>query len=157
MEILSYLIPRKDSTFTLPNITFEQCFEIIQGLKSSNSVGYDSLNSKIIKIIGDIITPYLTHLINCSINEGKFPKALKISRILPLVKPNKNPTKLSSLRPISNLHIFDKCMEEWIRSNLIAYLNQYNILHPNHHGGLSNCSTITAKAQIEHIVYVSLF
>ena len=149
IEILSKLIPRCNDTFNLPFITIEQTKKIIRKLKNSNSTGFDRTNSRIIKKLCDDIAPHITHLINCIIRTKKYPNIFKITRMLPLSKPGKDTCMIDSFRPINNLVILEKIVEEWIKESLIEFLETNNILSKNHHGGRAAHSTITAKTQID--------
>ena len=69
--------------------------------------------------------------------------------MLPLSKPGKDTCMIDSFRPINNLVILEKIVEEWIKESLIEFLETNNILSKNHHGGRAAHSTITAKTQID--------
>ena len=92
----------------------------------------------------------MVHLVNAIILTGKFPKILKLSRISPLNKPDKDPNLLSSYRPINNLSSVEKVIETYILSHLIPFLNTNNIIDDNHHGGRAKHATTSALAQISH-------
>ena len=47
LEILKKLKPRNENNFNIPYITIYQAKNYIKELKSSNSTGYDNINSKI--------------------------------------------------------------------------------------------------------------
>ena len=118
-------------------------------LKNSNTAGYDKKTSRILKMGSPIISILLTHAINTSIRENKFPETLKIARVLPILKPDKNKKDPDGYRPISNLHTAEKVFEEHLKVQLMEHLEKNEIIHPNHHGGLRNKSTQTAKAAID--------
>ena len=44
---------------------------------------------QIYKLIINFISPHITHLINCIINTGVYPKIHKLCRITPIKKPDK--------------------------------------------------------------------
>ena len=94
------------------------------------------------------IAPHLCHLINSIIRTNIIPECLKISRITPILKPDKLPNDMASYRPINNLPCIEKIIEEHILRNLTSYLEDNNILHPNLHGGRKGHSTTTALLQI---------
>ena len=96
-----------------------------------------------------IIKVPVTHAINCSIRENRFPSLLKISRVLPIQKPKKSKLEKESYRPVCNLHSLEKLFEEHIKVQLVEYLETNEILHDGHHGGRKNRSTMTAKASID--------
>ena len=69
--------------------------------------------------------------------------------MLPISKPGKEMSMIDSFRPINNLVITEKIVEEWIKVNLIEFLENNNIMSKNHHGGRAAHSTVTAKTQID--------
>ena len=150
IEIFKKLIPRCESEFKLPLITIKETQDIICKMKRSNTTGYDSISSRIIKIIPEITSVYLTDCINATIREGIFPTCLKITRILPISKPGLPVTEMSSFRPISNLHFFEKCLEEHIKRHLKFHLDSNNIIMKEHHGGIARRSTLTAKSLLDY-------
>ena len=121
--------------------------------KSTNAVGNDCLSMFILKKARKPLIPYITHMINCIIREGTFPDCFKISRITPYLKPDKPDKLMSSYRPINNLCVLEKIVEEFIKQHLVSYLEYNNITHDNHHGSRKHHSTMTALAQILNIVY----
>ena len=56
---------------------------------------------------------------------------------------------MNSFRPLNNLPILEKIIEEHIKVQMTEFLETNNIINENHHGGLKNHSTITALAQIQ--------
>ena len=147
--LLSQLIERPASKFTLKEIKLEETKTIIRQMKSSNTVGYDRISSKVLKMSLDLNAILLAHAINATIRTGKFPDALKIARIVPILKSKKDKLEPDSYRPISNLHSAEKVLEEYIKRELVKYLQSNKIIHKNHHGGVRNKSTSTVKSLIE--------
>ena len=49
-------------------------------------IGYDEILTKILKMVNGSICPYLSHIINLALINGKFPKVLKPPKIVPLYK-----------------------------------------------------------------------
>ena len=115
-------------------ITIPETYEIITTMKTTNSTGYDSLNSRMMKEIPHIMALLMTHLINSILRTSKFPKCLKVTRLIPICKPRKSKTKKESYRPIANLNILEKVIEEWMKRELIKYIEKNKIILKNHHG-----------------------
>ena len=149
MSYLQILMKKPESKFKLNEIKLEETYEIITKMKRSNSSGYDSVNSRILKEIPHIISIYMTHLINTMIRTSTFPKALKITKIIPLSKPKKSVTMKANYRPIAVMNTFEKIAEHWIKHNLTKYIEENNILMENHHGGRKKYSTLSAKVVID--------
>ncbi len=152
IKLLSQLIPRTNDCFIIPEITIKQTQQIIRSLKNSNSKGHDEITNKILKKINNEISPHLTHMINSIVRTSTIPDIFKISRVLPISKPDKPLNCIDSFRPINNLPSLEKILEEHIIINLNIFLNNNNIIHKNHHGGRKGHSTTTALAQINNIL-----
>ena len=60
--------------------------KIISHLSNSASFGLDELDTYIIKLIKDQITPALTHIINLSLKTHVYPEGWKDSKAIPLYK-----------------------------------------------------------------------
>ena len=51
-------------------------------------------------------------------------------------------------RPMAIVPIISKVLERAIFNQIIAYLQEHNLLHPNHHGYRSDHNTTTALIQM---------
>jgi 23S rRNA maturation mini-RNase III len=93
----------------------------IRGMKNKKSCGHDKLSPYLIKQCAPAISWPLAHLINCSFYEGKFPRALKIARVVPIHKKG-SMMDIANYRPISILpatsKIFEKIFEKRIKNFL---------------------------------------
>lgn len=92
---------------------------------------------------------WMTITMNLIILKGKFSDLLKISQTTPTLKPKKNPRILSSYKPICNMQIFQKILEEILKRKLSNYLEYNNLIQEEHHCGRSKHSTVTARAVSE--------
>ena len=92
---------------------------------------------------------WMTHLINCIIRKSRFPAVFKIARILPICKPKKNKMKKMNYRPIANLNVYEKVVEQYIKDELLKYLEENKVILDEHHGGMKGKSTLTAKLMID--------
>ena len=142
-------IPRNENDFKLEIVSVEQVYNIINNMKTSNSCGNDELTSRIIKQMPSYVATATCHLFNSIVRLAKFPEALKTARLTPILKPGKTSTNIESYRPISNLNIVEKVIEEVIRSQLEKFLTKTKVITPNHHGGRKNHSTATAKSAMD--------
>ena len=152
IKILEMVCQRPVSTFSLPFISVPETKQLLLKQKNSSSKGYDAITNKILRKLAPELAPIVAHLINSIIRTGIFPDNLKISRIIPILKPNKLEGLPDSYRPINCLNSVEKAIEEWIKYNLETYFENNNILNPNHHGGRKGHSPVTAKATLDHIL-----
>ena len=60
--------------------------KLICNLKNSGSVGLDFIDTSTIKLAKSEITPAITHIINLSIKQSKFPNEFKKAKVVPLHK-----------------------------------------------------------------------
>ena len=156
IEILKMVCDKPETTFTLPLISVPETKQIILTQKNSSSRGYDAINNKILRKLAPELAPIIAHLINSIIRTGIFPDNLKISRIIPILKPGKIACLPDSYRPINCLNAVEKLIEEWIKINLDKYFENNKIINPNHHGGRRGHSPVTAKATLDHILQKKL-
>ena len=75
----------------------------------------------------------LTDIYNSLLREGKVPDDWRNASITPVYKKGAK-TKAENYRPISFTCICCKVMEHVITSNIMAYLDKYQLLHSNQHG-----------------------
>ena len=112
-------------------------------------MGWDSLTNNILKKIPHILAPHITHFFNSIINKSHYPFLFKISKILPQIKPGKDPINPDSFRPINNLPTLEKLFESYIIELFIEFLTANHIFDKNHHGGMKFHSPKTAMAAIQ--------
>ncbi|GBL91058.1 hypothetical protein AVEN_184439-1 [Araneus ventricosus] len=64
------------------------------------------------------------------------PKVWKHTIIIPIPKPNKDKTKLTSYRPIALISVFCKIFERILAHRITHFLTSQKKLNPNQHGFL---------------------
>ena len=70
-----------------------------------------------------MIIPHITHLVNSIIHTEIYPTILKVSRISPILKPEKPAENIDSYRPINNLSAVEKIVEEFIKEQLNEFID----------------------------------
>ena len=117
IRLLRILIPRPKSEFHMEEITIEETRKIIMAMKNTNTVGFDRISAKILKLSVEISSILITHAINVSIREGILPSAVKIARVVPILKPTKIKSDPEGYRLINNLHTIEKVMKSILKDN----------------------------------------
>ena len=84
------------------NISAKEIENIIKSLKSEESLGYDEITTKILKISAPFISFPLTYIFNKAMKSGIFPSRLKYALIKPIFKKG-DKKKIANYRPISLL------------------------------------------------------
>ena len=115
-----------NSIFLKPTTT-EEIIKITKNLKSSNSSGFDSINSKLLKSVISDIAPTLSHIFNRSLLTGIVPSLLKIAKVNPIFKADDN-KMFSNYRPISILPAISKILEKIMYNRLFEFIDLHGIL-----------------------------
>ncbi len=113
----SYLTDIHNNNFQLKNINEEITMSIIDKLTPKTSCGFDGISSKMIKIIKTTLIKPITLIINQMLTIGIFPDKLKIAKIIPIHKKDKD-TLFTNYRPISllpSLSIDHKILSEKLK------------------------------------------
>ena len=147
LALVRRLMMNRKCSLKLKSVHPDQVLKIISNLKSSSSCGLDSIDSKILKLVKHQLVPVITHIINLSISQRKFPCPWKVSKVAPLHKKDEV-IYPKNYRPVSLLPVISKVLERAIFEQMIQYLEENNLLHPSHHGFRSNHSTVTALIEM---------
>ena len=109
----------------------------------------DPLPVSTLKDVADLLTPFLTHLFNCSLADGHFPASFKDSFVTPVLKKSGlDEASPSSYRPISNLSVISKLLERLVARQLVTYLNSACLLPTTQSGFRRGHSTETAITRV---------
>jgi hypothetical protein len=88
-----------------------------------------------LKIAGedtDFVTA-LAQTVTLSLEEGVFPQALKIARVVPIFKSGKK-TDVSIYRPISFLATFSKIYEKVMHARIVDFLEKNSSIYERQYG-----------------------
>lgn len=86
-------------------ITEEELDKAISRLKTNKSPGPDGFSSEWYKVFRTELKPYLLHIFNKALKEGKIPPTWKEATITVIPKDGKDQLECGSFRPISILNI----------------------------------------------------
>ena len=102
-------------------------------INKEKSMGIDKMHPFLLSVAAFEIYKPLTHIINLSILNGKFPDILKIAKVIPIFKQGSR-TLCNNYRPISILPALSKLFEKCIFVQLNSYLISRKLLVPNQYG-----------------------
>jgi hypothetical protein len=106
---------------------------IILDLPSKKSTGPDGVSAILLKHMnGDLLNP-LVHLFNLSMSHGVFPRCLKMTSVIPILK-KRDGECLNNYRPISLLSIFSKLFEKLVHRRIMKHITTNQILTDSQHG-----------------------
>lgn len=131
-------------------VSSDQVYNIVMNLKNSTSPDYYGISCCVLKSIIDQILNPLTDLINLCLTRGVFPECLKIARTIPIHKKGDHRV-ISNYRPISILPVLSKILESIVKTQLLDYFEDNNLLSTSQHGFRRDRSTVTALMSLmEH-------
>ena len=137
----------RDCTMQFRPVRPGEVLKIIKGLKNSKSTGIDHIDTAVIKLAARDILPAVTHIVNLSLSQSTFPSIWKHAKVIPLLKKD-DPLVPKNYRPVALLPILSKILEKAVFLQLVEYLDNHNLLSPNHHGSRRYHNTATALIQM---------
>ena len=125
-HIKNFVNVRKPPTtnFEIPLLDVNSLDKLIKSLPTSVATGPSGISTSLLKLISPAALESLSKVLNCSIQSGICPSALKLAHVMPVHKsgvafdPN-------NFRPISVLPIISKLLERHICTQLMLYLRSY--------------------------------
>ena len=110
---------------------------LITKLSKAKAIGLDNLPARLLRVCADLISESFTWIFNVSVISGIFHDDLKLSNISPIFKADKHSD------PINYRPIVAKLFERIVYNQLIAYLNDNNLLSNHQFGFRSLHLTVT--------------
>ena len=142
------------NSMEVPPVNLQDVIKVVKSLKKKKC-HIDDFAPFIIKENIHLLAQPISYLFNQSTSSGKFPKALKFARIIPLHKKGPK-TDLNNYRPISLLNIFSKIFEKLMKSHLVAFIHKNEILSKSQFGFQEGKSTLDALVKFSSEVYSQL-
>ena len=134
----------KNLNFSLRTVSMHELQMNIKEMKPTPSSGMDGLSLKTIKRVIKPLLKSILNLVNTTINTGTYPSSLKIARIVPLRKGDKNPTNPLNYRAINILPSLGKIIDRIVNKQMTRHLYLNKLFLQQHHGSVKGRSTMTA-------------
>ena len=137
-------------TFNLQTITMQELRKTINMMKPSRSAGMDGISIRLIKELWKQLEGPILNMVNTSILSKEYPRTLKQSKVIPLLKQSSNPqqpkspTDTDSYRGINLLMSLGNLFYKIILKQTLHYLIENTLVHHAHHGSIKGRSTTTA-------------
>ena len=138
----------RQGSFAFKEVSSSEVLELIESIKNCSSTGIDWIDNRCLKMAASELTPAITRIINLSIKSTIFPSSYKASKLVPILKKDSNPLLCNSWRPINQLVVVGKLVERALFGQVVRYLEENKLLHPNQHGGREGHSTTTALIEM---------
>uniref|UniRef100_A0A8C7ZH32 Reverse transcriptase domain-containing protein n=1 Tax=Oryzias sinensis TaxID=183150 RepID=A0A8C7ZH32_9TELE len=130
------LISQKNKTELENSVTLEEVKQAIKDLQSSKAPGPDGYTVEFYKSFIDRLAPVLLQVYNESLCLGRLPQTLYQATISVIHKKDKDPTSVSSYRPISLLNVDAKILAKILSNRLESVLP--TIIHADQNGFIKN-------------------
>ena len=140
--------PNDKPKFELDNTGPVHITDIITSFDSKDSCDLDGMSLKLLKAIAVSISVPLAHIFNLSLDNGKFPDKLKLSRIVPVYKSG-DPKLCDNYRPIALVNTLSKVLEKIVSIKLTNHLQINDLLYKHQYGFLKGRST---EQNLLHVV-----
>jgi hypothetical protein len=143
---------------TIPEIklvTVKDVQNEIECLNPRKAPGIDEVTPTMLKEMSRKGLVLLTYIFNAIIKYKYWPQQLKIAEIILILKPGKNPTSVSSYRPISLLPIISKILERLLQRRIRTDPNTKEWIPAHQFGFRENHSTVQQVHRITHKIYQS--
>ncbi|GBN51028.1 RNA-directed DNA polymerase from mobile element jockey [Araneus ventricosus] len=124
-----------DNEFLNRNIEFWELKRAISKTKNSTP-GADNIPSIWFKTLDDASLSKILGMLQQQLDSSVLPKVWKHTIIIPIPKPNKDKTKLTSYRPIALTSVFCKIFERILAHRITHFLTSQKKLNPNQRGFL---------------------
>ena len=151
----SYLPRRDNLVFNFLPINNKAVSDIISKLKPKDSTGFDNISTRMLKFLGNLLTPVLSLVINQSLLTGIFPAKLKIAKVIPIFKKDDNAI-FGNYRPISLLPAISKVFEKVVFKQIYSYFQVNSLFFCSQYGFREGHSTELAAAELVDRIYDQL-
>lgn len=143
-----FILPRSlnvDNTGLNSPFSFHEIKGVISHLKDS-APGIDGIPYSFISNLSNESLTYLLNLVNNIIKSGNIPPSWRIQEVLPILKPNKDPSDALSYRPIALSSVLLKITEHLIKNRLEWFIESRRLLSNSQYGFRRGKSTTDSIA-----------
>ena len=128
-----------------------EIINIVNELNSSKSAGFDEISTFLLKCVISYIAEPLSYVLNLALNNGIFPKKMKLAKVCPIFKAG-DKSDFSNYRPISLLSSFSKIFEKVIATRIISFIEKHSIISLSQYGFRKKHSTYMAIMKLHEAI-----
>ena len=148
--------PRSEQLVSLDDTTEEELESIIKQCNSKTCC-LDSTPTGLLKSHVAVHLPCLVSLVNASLQQGSFPRALKTANVIPVLKKETlDVNVLSNYRPVSNISFISKLIEKVVVRRLTFHLNSNGLEDQLQSAYKAGHSTETTLLKVQHDIASAL-
>ena len=108
-------------------VSSEEVIKLLKGINPTKALGPDELHPRVLKELANVLGPVFAHLFQQSLDMGKSPKEWLLANIGPLFMKGDRAVG-RNYRPASLLCLPCKLLEHIVCSNIMAHLDEYQLL-----------------------------
>lgn len=129
---------------TLEHVTFTHCstYKHLSKLKCTFSAGPDGIPPIFYKKLARCLTGPISKLNQLIFDSGALPAVWKTALVTPIFKKGRS-SIVANYRPISLTCVACKIFEQSLKTTILSYMLNSELLHPSQHGFISKHSTCT--------------
>lgn len=122
---------------------------------NNKSYGLYSFPVLLLKCAKHLISKPLAQILNTSVQNGKYPSKLKLSKVIPIYKSD-DESDPNNYRPISLLSVFNRIFEKLMYNRLINFVEKLGLLDNAQYGFRSGSSTTHAILDILNTIQTNM-
>ena len=126
--------------------------EAIKRGKNMKAPGNDVIFNLILKKLSSKAYGFLAAIFTRCFQLFYFPSRWKTGKVIPILKPGKDPTLPTSYRPITLLSAVSKLFERLILQRLMEHIEEHEIIIPEQFGFRKGHSTVQQLIRVENII-----
>ena len=125
---------------------------ITKNFQNMKAPGDDGIFYILIKKLPESTLSFLVKLFNRCFHLSYFPDKWKNAKVVPILKPDKNPAEASSYRPISLLSSISKLFEKIILNRMMLHINTNSIFADEQFGFRHGHSTTHQLLRVTNLI-----
>ena len=135
--------------FSLKPIAIQKLDKLINRLKAGKNLPDDDIDGYTMKSIYPLVKDGVLNIVNLSLTTGTFAQDWKQQIISPHHKKG-DKTLLDNFNQVSTIIEMGKIVEMEVHDQTIDHFITNELLHPAHHGSISNLDTTTALLKVNN-------
>ena len=122
-----HFVEHNVNSFVLRDTDYNEIISVCKALRSKSSSGFDSISTKLLQAVIDILAYPLAYICNLSFVHGIYPDLFKIAKVIPIFKGG-DKSNLANYRPVSVLPSVSKILERLMYNRMLQFIEKYLLI-----------------------------